>query len=76
MLFHLQRLMDILHKKSAELTQLYSQMCRLGQYNADLVLRSIDTNTQLTSLGARQRVLEEELVRTAGERDIQRASAE
>ena len=40
------------------------------------MLRGIDANTQLTSLGARQRVLEEELVRTAGESDIQRASAE
>ena len=48
----------------------------LGQYNADLVLRNIDANNQLTSLGARQRVLEEGLVRTAGERDVQRATAE
>jgi len=40
------------------------------------VLRNIDANTQLTSLGARQRVLEEELARTAGERDVQKAAAE
>ena len=59
-----------------ELTRLYSQMCWLGQYNADLVLRNIDANTQLTSLGARQRVLEEELARTAGERDVQTVMAE
>jgi hypothetical protein len=51
-------------------------MCRLGQYNADLVLRNIDSNTQLTSLGARQRMLEEELARTISERDAQRATAE
>jgi len=51
-------------------------MSWLGQYNADLVLRNIDANTQLTSLGAHQRVLEEELARTAGERDIPRAAAE
>jgi len=50
-------------------------MSWLGQYNANLVLRNIDTNTQLTSLGAHQRVLEE-LARTAGERDIQMAAAE
>ena len=65
-----------MRKKSAELTQLYSQMSWLGQYNADLVLRNIDANTQLTSLGARQRMLEEELARTVSERDTQRATAE
>ena len=75
-LFRLQQLRDISRRKSTELTWLYSQMRWLGQYNADLVLRSIDTNTQLTSLGARQRVLEEELACTTGERDIQRAAAE
>ena len=68
-LFRLQRLRDISRRKSTELTRLYSQMSWLGQYNADLVLRNIDANTQLTSLGARQRVLEE-LARTAGERDV------
>ena len=75
-LFHLQRLRDISHKKSAELTQLYSQMRWLGQYNADLVLRNIDANTQLTSLGVRRRMLEEELAWTAGECDVQRAATE
>ena len=48
----------------------------LGQYNAYLVLRNIDANTQLTSLGARQRMLEEELAQTTGERDVQRATVE
>ena len=48
----------------------------LGQYNADLVLQNIDANTQLTSLGARQRMLEEELAWTVSERDAQRAAAE
>jgi hypothetical protein len=48
----------------------------LGQHNADLVLRNIDANTKMTDLGARQRALEEELARTADERDIQRAMAE
>ena len=67
MLVHLQRLRDISRKKSDELNRLYSQMSWLGQYNADLVLQNIDTNTQLTSLGAHQRVLEEELARTIGE---------
>ena len=70
MLFHMQRLRDISRKKSAELTRLYSQMRWLGQYNADLVLRNIDANTQLTNLGAHQRVLEEELAQTASECDI------
>jgi len=74
-LFRLQRLRDISRRKSTELTRLYSQMSWLGQYNANLVLQNIDTNTQLTSLGAHQRVLEE-LARTAGERDIQMAAAE
>ena len=67
---------DISCKKSAELTRLYTQMRWLGLYNADLMLRNIDANIQLTSLGARQCVLEEGLVRTAGERDVQRAAAE
>jgi len=48
----------------------------LGQYNADLVLRNIDANTQLTSLGARQHMLEEELARTVSERDDKRATVE
>ena len=70
MLFHLQRLRDISRNKSTELTRLYSQMHWLGQYNADLVLRNIDANTQLTNLGAHQCVLEEELAQTASECDI------
>ena len=72
----MQRLSDISRRKSAELTRLYSQMSWLGQYNADLVLQNIDANTQLTSLGARQCMLEEELAWTAGEHDVQRAAAE
>ena len=71
-LFHLQRLRDISRKKSDELTRLYSQMLGLGQHNADLVLKNIDANTKMTD----QRVLEEELARTTGERDVQRAAAE
>ena len=61
---------------SAELTRLYSQVRWLGQYNAKLVLRTIDANTLVNDLGARQRALEEELARTIGERDVQRAAAE
>ena len=75
-LFYLQRLRDISRKKSAELTRLYSQMRWLGQHNAELVLRNIDANTKMADLGARQRALEEELARTTGERDTQRAVAE
>ena len=75
-LFHLQRLRDISRKKSDELNRLYSQIRWLGQHNADLVLKNIDANTKMTDPGARQRVLEEELVRTAGERDVHRAAAE
>ena len=75
-LFHLQRLRDISRKKSDELNRLYSQMRWLGQHNADLVLKNIDANTKMTDLGARQQVLEEELARTASERDVQRAAAE
>ena len=41
-----------------------------------MVLRTIDANTLVTNLGARQRALEEELVQTVGERDAQRAAAE
>ena len=51
-------------------------MCWLGQHNADLVLRNIDANTKMTDLGSCQRALEEELARTAGERDVQRYAAE
>ena len=75
-LFHLQQLRDILRKKSTELTRLYSQMRWLGQHNADLVLKNINANTKMIDLGARQQVLEEELARTAGERNVQRAAAE
>ena len=59
-----------LAKKSDELNRLYSQMRWLGQHNADLVLKNIDANTKMTDLGARQQALEEELARTAGERDV------
>ena len=75
-LFHLQRLREISRNKSAELTRLYSQVRWIGQYNADLVLRLIDANTLVTTLGACQRALEEELAQTTGERDDQRAAAE
>ena len=75
-LFHLQWLREISCKKSNELTRLYNQMRWLGQHNADLVLQNIDANTKMTDLGAYQRALEEELARTAGERDVQRAAAE
>ena len=75
-LFYLQRLKYISRKKSTELTRLYSQMRWLGQHNADLVLRNIDANTKMTDLGARQRALEEELARTAGERNVQSAAVE
>ena len=40
------------------------------------MLKNIDANTKMIDLGARQQVLEEELARTTGERDIQRAAAE
>ena len=72
----MQRLREISRNKSTEPTRLYSQVRWLGQYNADLVLRTIDANTLVTNLGARQRALEEELARTAGKRDAQRAAAE
>ena len=75
-LSHLQWLRDISRKKSDELTRLYSQMHLLGQHNADLVLKNIDANTKMTDRGVRQRALEEELARTAGECNIQRAAAE
>ena len=68
-LFHLQGLREISRNKSAELTRLYSQVRWIGQYNADLVLWTIDTNTLVTNLGVRQRAVEEELAKTAGERD-------
>ena len=40
------------------------------------MLKNIDANTKMTDLGARQQVLEEELARTASERNVQRAAAE
>ena len=58
------------------MTRLHSQIGWLGQHNAELVLKNIEANPQLTDLGARQQALEEELARVTGERDIQRAGAE
>jgi len=55
---------------------MYSQMSQVGQLNAELVLKNIDTNTKMVDLGARQQALEEELARVADERDVQRAAAE
>ena len=74
-LSHLQRLRDISRNMSAELTRLYSQVRWLGQYNAKLVLRTIDANTLVNDLGACQRALEEQLAQTAGERNAQRTAA-
>ena len=51
---HLQRLRDISRKKRAEMTRVYSQMSQLGQLNAELVLKNIDTNTKMADLGACQ----------------------
>ena len=72
----LQRLRGISHNKSAELTWLYSQVRWLGQYNAKLVVRTIEANTLVTDLGARQNALEEELAKTSSERDAQGATVE
>ena len=44
---------EISCNKSAELARLYSQVRWLGQYNADLVLQTIDANTLVTNMGAR-----------------------
>ena len=55
---------------------MYSHVRWIGQHNASLVLQTIDANTLVTDLGVHQRVLEEELAQTAGERDAQRAAAE
>jgi len=73
---HLQRLRDISHGKSAEMTRMYSQMSQLGQHNAELVLKNIEANTRMADLGVRQQALEEDLARVTGERDIQRAAVE
>src|SRR4029078_1042490 len=72
----LQQLREISREKSTEMNRLYSQLSQLGQHNAELVLKNIDANTNMADLGARQRALEEELARVAGERDVQRAAAE
>ena len=76
MLLCSQRLREISRNKSTELARLYSQVRWLGQHNASLVVRTIDTNTLVTDLGARQRALEEELAHFANERDAQRAAVE
>ena len=76
MLPRLQRLRVISRNKSAELARLYSQVCWLGQYNASLVVRTIEANTLVTDLGVRQCAQEEELAQAASERDAQRAAAE
>ena len=51
--FLLQRLRDISRMKSAEMTQLYSQVRWLRQHNAGLVLQSVDTNMKMTDMEAR-----------------------
>ena len=72
----MQQLREISRKKSAEMTQLYSQMSWLGQHNAELVLKNIEANTKMADLGACQQALEEGLARVTGEHDVQRAAAE
>ena len=72
----MQRLREISREKSAEMSQMYTQMSQLGQHNAELVLKNIEANTRMADLGARQQVLEEDLARVTGERDVQRAAAE
>jgi len=62
--------------RSQWLARLYSQVRWFGQHNASLVVRTIEANTLVTDLGARQRALEEELVWAANERDAQRVAAE
>ena len=76
MLLRSQRLREISRNKSAELARLYSHVRWLGQHNASLVVRTIEANTLVTDLGARQRALEEELAQAANERDAQSAAAE
>ena len=61
MLLYSQRLREISCNKSVELARLYSQVRWLGQYNASLVIRTIEANTLVTDLWARQCALEEEL---------------
>jgi len=61
---------EISREKSIEMNRLYSQLSQLGQHNAELVLKNIDTNAKMADLGARQQALEEELARVAGERDV------
>ena len=76
MLLRSQRLREISCNKSVELARLYSQVRWLGQHNAILVVRTIEANTLVTDLGARQHALEEELVQTASESDAKRAAVE
>ena len=40
------------------------------------MLKNIEANTKMADLGARQQVLEEDLARVTGERDVQRAAVE
>ena len=76
MLLRLEWLREISCNKNAELARLYSQVRWLGQHNANLVVRTIEANTLVTDLGARQHALEEELAQTASEHDAQRTAAE
>ena len=68
--FHLQRLREISHEKSAEMTRMYSQMSWLGQHNAELVLKNIEANTKMADLGACLQALDEDLAWVTGERDV------
>ena len=76
MLLHSQWLREISRNKSAELARLYSQVRWLGQYNASLVVWTIEANTLVTNPGARQRALEEELAQATSEHDAQGAEVE
>ena len=75
-LLRLQWLREISRNKSTELARLYFQVCWLAQYNASLVVRTIEANTLVTDLGACQRAPEEELAQATSERDAQRATAD
>ena len=76
---YLQQLLSMSREKSERLTRTHSRVHWLGSHNDTLLTRLEEANTrvdQVTPLEARIRELEQELARTTGERDAQRAAAD
>ena len=76
---YLQQLLSTSREKNERLARLHSGVRWLGSHNDTLAARLEEANAradQVTPLEARIHELEQELARTTGERDAQRAAAD